>query len=247
MCYSAMVEQSKSKLERIFEAKSDQLALEGFQGIQALEQELSPQEVRSALGLARAPKVSQFRWAPDQPGSRVYPGYFAPVIVWQEQKGRTLVPMRYRIRPAGSPKEIPSKYNVFNCRIDSLQSRQTWKRLFGRTHALFPFTRFFEWVEDKKGNKVQLSYAPQDREIMWAPALYDTWSSLDGRINFSSFAILTDEPPPEVAETGHDRCPIFLKADSIDAWLQPEKRTKNELMELLQSRETTTFEHALAA
>lgn len=247
MCYSAMVEQSKNKLERIFEAKSDQLAFEGFQRIQALEQELSPQEVRSTLGLARAPKVSQFRWAPDQPDSRVYPGYFAPVIVWQEQKGRTLVPMRYRIRPAGSPKEIPSKYNVFNCRIDSLQTRPTWKRLFGRTHALFPFIRFYEWVEDDRANKVQLSFTPVEREIMWAPALYDTWSSPDGQIHFSSFAILTDEPPPEVAAAGHDRCPIFLRSDLIDIWLRPDGQSKEGLMGLLQMKESARFAHARAA
>ncbi len=246
MCYSAMVEQSRSKLERIFEAKSDEQVFDAFRGVQALEQSMSPQEVRSVLGLARAPKVSQFRWAPDQPDARVYPGYFAPVIIWREQ-GRTLVPMRYRVRPAGSAKEIPSKYNVFNCRIDSLQSRQTWRRLFGQTHALFPFIRFFEWVEDEKGNKVQLSYAPEDREIMWAPALYDTWSSPDGQVAFNSFAILTDEPPPEVAATGHDRCPIFLRSDLIDAWLQPENKSKSQLLDLLRQREVTFFEHARAA
>lgn len=246
MCYSAMVEQSRSKLERIFEAKSDERAFDAFRRVQALEQGMSPQEVKSILGLARAPKVSQFRWAPDQPDARVYPGYFAPVIIWQDQ-GRTLVPMRYRVRPAGSPKEIPSKYNVFNCRIDALQSRQTWRRLFGLTHALFPFIRFYEWVEDEKANKVQLSFAPEEREIMWAPALYDTWSSPDGRVRFSSFAILTDEPPPEVSAAGHDRCPIFLRSESIDDWLQPERKSRGKLLELLQMRESARFAHARAA
>lgn len=246
MCYSAMVEQSRSKLERIFEAKSDERAFDAFRGVQALEQSMSPQEVRSVLGLARAPKVSQFRWAPDQPDARVYPGYFAPVIIWREQ-GRTLVPMRYRVRPSSSPKEIPSKYNVFNCRIDAVQSRQTWRRLFGRTHALFPFIRFYEWVEDDKANKVQLSFAPEDREIMWAPALYDTWSSADGQVEYSSFAILTDEPPPEIAAAGHDRCPIFLSSEAIDTWLQPEGQSREGLMGLLQMRETTKFAHARAA
>lgn len=138
-------------------------------------------------------------------------------------------------------------YNVFNCRIDAIQSRQTWRRLVGRTHALFPFIRFYEWVEDDKAKKVQLSFAPEDREIMWAPALYDTWSSADGRVEFRSFAILADEPTPEIAAVGHDRCLIFLRSDAIDTCLQPEGQSREGLMGLLQMRETTKFANARAA
>lgn len=97
MCYSAMVEQSRSKLERIFEAKSDERAFEAFRGVQALEQSMSPQEMRSVLGLARAPKVSQFRWAPVQPD--------APAVQLSEgdpeHVQRVQLPDRHSTKPAG--------------------------------------------------------------------------------------------------------------------------------------------------
>lgn len=67
----------------------------------------------------------------------------------KQNNSNTIVPMRYRIRPSGSSEEIPTKYNVFNARLDSLETRQTWSSLFMRNHGLFPFKRFFEWVEDK--------------------------------------------------------------------------------------------------
>jgi putative SOS response-associated peptidase YedK len=100
---------------------------------------------------------------------RIFPGYFAPVIV-AKGKDRFVVPMRYRVRlPDG--KEIPSKYNVFNARRDSLLSAPTWRPLFGHQHAIFPFTKFFEWVE-REEKKREIVFSPQDRSLMWAACLY---------------------------------------------------------------------------
>lgn len=243
MCYSTMVERDVRKMARRFNAKLDTTALDEFRATQALVQSMPPEEQKAVLGLARTPTASPFRWAPDEPSGRLYPGHFAPVIVTKDGQ-RTAVPMRYRVRPKGTPKELPSKYNLFNCRLDSIQARKTWKVLFGRQHALFPFLTFFEWVE-RKGKKQEICFGPGAHEIMWAPAIFDTWSSSDGRVVFHSFAILTDDPPPEVSAAGHDRCPIFLEHSKIDQWLQPQNQSPDELLALLKYKEPVRFEHAL--
>lgn len=245
MCYSVSIERDISVVERALSAILDKQAQLDFLGLQAIEKQLTPEELKATLGLTRVPKASQFRYALQEEG-RVYPGNFAPVIVSDGGK-RKLVPMRYRVRPAGTPKELPSKYNLFNCRIDSLESRPTWRRLLGRNHALFPFVRFHEWVEDKNGKKIQISFAPDDRQLMWAPALFDTWTSYDGKITFRSIAIVTDDPPPEISECGHDRCPVFLSQNAIDRWLTPADREPTELLEILQERETVHYHHEMAA
>lgn len=240
MCYSAMVERNMKRLASRFDAA---ISIERFRQYQLLvehEQTAGPGTIKAELGLARIPKSSQFKWAPDEASGRVYPNYFAPVLVGSGVSGRELVPMRYRLRPHGMPKEIPSKYNVFNARRDGLLTRPTWKKLFGRNHAVFPFYQFYEWVE-ADGRKVEVKFSPDARDIMWAPALYDSWSSHDGTISFSSFAMVTDEPPPEVAAAGHDRCPVFLKESVIDQWLNPHGRTKEELLSLLDHRESVYF------
>lgn len=115
-----------------------------------------------------------------------------------------------------------------------------------RRHGLFPFTRFYEWVE-RSGKPTLISFAPESHEIMWAPCLWDTWTSADDSISFSSFAILTDDPPPEIQEKGHDRCPIFLSENMIDNWLAPETMNKNSIMALLKNIERTHFTYAWAA
>lgn len=171
---------------------------------------------------------------------RIYPGYFAPVILSREGE-RTLVPMRYRVRrPDGG--EVPYQYNVFNARRDSLQSAATWKPLFTRTHAIFPFTKFFEWVE-REGEKHEISFVPEERAMMWAASLY----SAPRGGGYLSFAMVTDEPPPEVAEAGHDRCPIFLDSNLLDDWLTPAGKSPEHLLGLLDHKEKTFYNHSLVA
>ncbi len=169
---------------------------------------------------------------------RVFPNYFAPVIK-SDGGNRVIYPMRYRIRPKGSTEEVPTKFNVFNARLDSLDTRKTWKLLFGRNHGVVPLKRFFEWVpgEDKKPKLI--SFFPEQVDSMWSPCLFDHWQSSDGSMSYFSFAIITTEPPPEILEKGHDRCPIFLKDKNIDSWLN--EKNKSDAYELLRDGTNTQY------
>jgi putative SOS response-associated peptidase YedK len=200
--------------------------------------------MKEALGLARKPRGILIKDA--DRNNRIYPGYFANVMVSEKGK-RVFKPMRYRVRPSGSGMEIPSKYNVFNARLDALEKRQTWKNIFMKNHGIFPFIRFYEWVKNEQGKKVLITFNPENRNIMWAPVIFDTWISNDKKVTFDSFALLTNDPPPEIAEQGHDRCPIFLREDLINTWMRPEESSKTDIYKLLNSVEQVNYGHFLAA
>jgi putative SOS response-associated peptidase YedK len=240
MCFSVQVDKDLKKLARQFNAKASPEGFKAFEALQSYEAAHSPEELKDVLGLKRKPSSRVFKEADDQ--GRIYPGSWAPVIV-MEKGERLIKPMRYRVRPQGSTEEIPSKYNVFNCRVDSLDKRKTWQNIFMKNHALFPFVKFYEWVE-LEGKKTLIHFKPKDREVMWAPAIYDTWRSKDGKIAFDSFALITDEPPKEVEEMGHDRCPIFLKTKNIDPWLNPLEYNKTDVYQLLKQKEDVFYEAA---
>lgn len=175
----------------------------------------------------------------DPSDERIYPLYFAPALA-AAGPGRIFRAMRYRIQnPDGS--EIPGQYNVFNARRDSLLTARSWAPLFGKHHAIFPFVRFYEWVVGPEGKK-EIFFAPEDRKIMWAASLFSSPPK-----SLSSFAMITNDPPPEVAAAGHDRCPIFLSSGSFETWLHPQKSTRDELFALLQSQEKTHYLHGLSA
>lgn len=241
MCYSVEVQRELKKIQERFSAD---LLLE-HEAWYREQKKLAadPEFVKKALNLARKPTSEFFK----EPGldNRIYPGYFTWVIV-EENGKRVLKKMRYRMRPADSKAEIPTKFNVFNARLDSLELRPTWKKVFMKQHALLPFTRFFEWVEFE-GKKRQISFAPDDRDLMWAPCLYDYWENKELGFGFYSFAIITDDPPLEVSEMGHDRCPIFLQERHISSWLNPQGLSKAEVKILLRDREKVHFANRWAA
>jgi putative SOS response-associated peptidase YedK len=58
-----------------------------------------------------------------------------------------------------------------------------------------------------------------------------------------SFALITDEPPEEVAAAGHDRCVIPIKPQHLEAWLNPDPRNLQAMQAILDDRERPFFEH----
>lgn len=59
--------------------------------------------------------------------------------------------------------------------------------------------------------------------------------------------MITDEPPQEVSDAGHDRCPIFIKQENIEAWLRPEGKTQAQLFSILDDRVRPIYKHQIAA
>ncbi|MCO4756288.1 MAG: SOS response-associated peptidase family protein, partial [Bacteriovoracaceae bacterium] len=102
-----------------------------------------------------------------------------------------------------------------------------------------------EWVVHE-GKKKLITFKPGEKDIMWAPALYDVWKSRDGSQTIESFALITNDPPPEIERMGHDRCPIFLKEEYIDDWLSPENETRDEVYEMLNEQESVEYSYAWA-
>lgn len=214
MCYSLMVEQDLKKLSQTFGAHPHETAFAGYTKLASRD----PKRFKSLMDHAR-----------------IYPNYFAPVVV-QDQKERLIFPMRYRVRPHHSAQEIPSKYNVFNARLDALETRDTWRQLFMKRHGVVGVQAFFEWVTDDQGHKKVVQFAPDDHSLLWVPVLWDTWKAADGSEGFASFAVITTTPPPEVEAAGHDRCPILLDHEKLALWLDPAHTSKNEIYQILEKR-----------
>lgn len=180
--------------------------------------------------------------------SRIYPGYYAPVIVMEN--GRKVVkPMRYQCRPAGKPAFYDTKYpGTYNARRDNLEG--FWREQFGHTHGLMVINAFYEHVElpgsDGEPEKVILEFKPRPTQAMLVACLWSRWVA-PGEPDLLSFAAITDEPPEEVAAAGHDRCIIPIKPENVDAWLNPDPRNLGALYAILDDRERPYYENRLAA
>ena len=174
--------------------------------------------------------------------SRIFPGWYAPVIVMEDGQ-KVVKPMRYQCRPAGKPAYYDRKYpGTYNARRDNLEG--FWKGQFSLSHGVMPAERFYENVE-QDGKNVVLEFSPDDGQPMLVACLWSRWTGPEGKL--LSFAAITDEPPPEVAAVGHDRCIIPIKPEHVDAWLNPDPKDLAASYAILDDRQRPYYEHRLAA
>jgi putative SOS response-associated peptidase YedK len=188
--------------------------------------------------------------------SRIFPGWFAPIMVMEE--GRLVVkPMRYQCRPCGKPAFFDSKFpGTYNARRDNLDG--FWKELWGYSHGVMLASAFFENVkrhrmegrelaEGEPEENVILQFKPQGMtDDMLVACLWSHWKA-PGQPDLLSFAAITDEPPPEVAAAGHDRCIIPLKRENLEEWLNPKATSLARQYEILDDRERPYYEYRMAA
>jgi len=187
--------------------------------------------------------------------SRIFPGHYAPLMV-MENGARVVKPMRYQCRIAGKPASHDARYpGTYNARRDSLEG--FWKPLFGYSHGVLVVNAFYENVsrakmegrvlaEGEEDENVVLEFRPEPPHDMLVACLWSHWSA-PGEPDLLSFAVITDEPPPEVAAAGHDRCLVPIKHENLDAWLNPDSSNLAALHAILEDRDRPYYEHRLAA
>ncbi len=188
--------------------------------------------------------------------SRIFPMWFAPVVVLVDSK-YVVKPMCYHCRPPGVPESFDKDFDgTYNARRDNLDNR-LWKPLFGKNHAIIVITGFYENVAqhkfqhrmlapNEKQKNVILHFNPQPEREMLLACIWSRWIS-PGKEDLLSFAAISDEPPEEIAVAGHDRCVIPLMQNNLAEWMDPEKHSKDRHYAILDDRERPFYEHRLAA
>ncbi|CAE6804832.1 hypothetical protein LMG22931_05578 [Paraburkholderia nemoris] len=166
-----------------------------------------------------------------------------PVMIVREGC-RVVVPMRYRCRlPGWTEKTEREKPGTYNARRDSLNG--AWRKLFGHNHGIMVVNRFYENV-DRNGKNVVLQFDPTTPHQMLVACLWSR-TPMPDEPDLWSFAAITDEPPPEVAAAGHDRCIVPIKPENADAWLNPDPSNLAALYAILDDRVRPYCEHRMAA
>jgi putative SOS response-associated peptidase YedK len=173
-----------------------------------------------------------------------------------EHGRRVVKPMRYQCRPAGKPANYDTRFpGTYNARRDNLEG--FWKGQFGLTHGVMIVDAFYENVSrarmahralapGEEDENVVLEFRPNTGGRMLVACLWSHWTGA-GQPDLLSFAAITDEPPPEVAAAGHDRCIIPIKPENVDAWLNPTPGEPKAQFAILDDRERPYYEHRLAA
>ncbi len=245
---------SATKFEKeLFSQKTRLVTAE--RSLQTKETKKSRDDVRIATNkiAALTEKLSDLRRSePKSRDNRVFPMVYAGVII--RQNGENLLrPMRYACRPAGKPAFYDKKFpGLYNARRDNLE--RFWNEQFGHHHAIMVVESFYENVQlhvterrelaaGETEQNIVLRFTPTPPQPMLIACLWSHWTD-PHEPDLCGFAAITDDPPPDVASAGHDRCVINLRPEHVEAWLTAEGRTRQELQAILSDRSVSTFEHA---
>lgn len=232
-----------TKAERALQTKPTKAAAES--------QRIATDKIERAL----ARLTDMRRTEPRDSDSRIFPMQYSMVMV-EEGGVKRVLPMRYHCRPQGKPASLDRQFDgLYNARRDSL--KKFWKDLWGQRHGILLVSDFYENVNQhaaegrellpgEERKNVVLHFQPSPRHLMLVACLWSRWTR-DGEDDLLSFAAITDDPPPEVAAAGHDRCIIAMQPDNVDAWLKAEETGLERLDAILQDKAPLYYEHRMAA
>ena len=219
--------------------------------LEVAERKLILKETKTALNEKRIAgkkiahfkdKLSELLSDQEEESHRMFPFTYAPLIM-MENGERVIRPFRYHLRPRNEPESFDRSFDgAYNVRRDRLKEVFWWKSLYGKNHGILVVSSFFENVKLKSGENEVIEFTPQSKRDLLVPCLFD--HNEESAFALDSFALITDEPNPEVLQAGHDRTPIFIKTELMNDWLMTNTTDLKKFDQVLQNKEPTYFESA---
>ncbi|QFU00981.1 Putative SOS response-associated peptidase YedK [Halomonas sp. THAF5a] len=102
-----------------------------------------------------------------------------------------------------------------NARAERLDSSRYFRGAFHRHRCLIPADGWYEWLPGEDG-KQPYFFAREDREPLFLGAIWEPYAD-----DTACCAIIT-EPARGIAREIHDRMPLVLDDQSLEAWLNPD-------------------------
>jgi putative SOS response-associated peptidase YedK len=165
-----------------------------------------------------------------QPALNLRPRYnIAPttaidVLRLVAETGSELVSLRLGLIPSWwkkTAKEVPS---TFNARAEMVAEKPMFRSAFKRTHCIVPVSGYYEW-RAADGGKQPYFISAADGAMLSIAGLWDQWKDpLIGKAIASATLIVT--AANDFTQPIHDRMPVLLDHQDLDAWLTGKARTE---------------------
>lgn len=137
----------------------------------------------------------------------------ADILVAFQSEIPDLAEMHWGIVPHWA-RNKPGSRPMINARIETAWEKPSFKKLIRATRAIVPVNGFYEW---KRGNNQKIPYYIKmaDEAAMALAGIYQIT-----REGTMEVAILTRESTGEMEDI-HNRMPVTINADNMEAWLAP--------------------------
>ena len=171
-------------------------------------------------------------------GGEVTPASVVPVIAPNRSGERAVFPMQWGFTLPAADGKRPSL--IINARSETAAVKPLFRDSWEKRRCIVPASAYIEWEhhmgfdgKPKTGTKYRI--APKTGERTYLAGLYRMEEGLP------VFAVLTRAPSAELFRI-HDRMPVMLPEEALDAWLNPQGRPEEVLSAALTE---TVWEPAL--
>ena len=154
---------------------------------------------------------------PFSPSWNITPQSLIPIMTEHGVDGEAQVPrhirlMRWGFRPSWGK---PSNREPINARAETVREKPMFRAAFERRRGVVPADGWYEWMTTPQG-KVPWYHYRMDRHVALLAVIWDRWSNQGEHLE--TCALLTRAANRD-CEDVHDRMPVILSKEEIDAWL----------------------------
>jgi putative SOS response-associated peptidase YedK len=185
-------------------------------------QELSERLTNVSLDTAF---LEQFR-----PTWNAAPTQTLPVIV-EDEGGLSVRGMHWGLIPKWTKPGEKPKVAPINARSETLAEKPMFRSLIKQRRCIVPANGFYEWKREGSA-KQPFFIEPTKHQLMLFAGLFDEAQAIDGE-PLESFSIITTSSNRTMADL-HDRMPVILEDDDLEAWLDRELTDFGPLEQLMQ-------------
>jgi putative SOS response-associated peptidase YedK len=130
---------------------------------------------------------------------------------------------------------------LINARSETVAEKPAFAKAFAKRRAIVPADGYYEWYvggapalagSKSKQPKQPFFITPKDRSVLAMAGLYEFWKESPDAEWLITFTILTTSATDDLGHL-HDRMPLLVRPDDLEAWLDPAPHPTEDLLELL--------------
>ncbi len=127
-------------------------------------------------------------------------------------------------------KDAKSAFKQINARSETIDTSPAFREIFASQRCVVPTDGFFEWTGPKT-DRQPLWIRPSDGGLMLMAGLWESWK-VEPHVYQSTFTIITTAANEFMAPV-HNRMPVILTPDEVDAWIDPQNTDTKALKAML--------------